>query len=68
MEVTELDTTTLSVEEIHQNLRKTCWLQAAASVASAESCRETKAAINWADKILDAFDERFPKPKLNAKN
>lgn len=49
-------------QHIHQNLRKQCWLQAAAAVASAPDCKESRAAINWADKILYAFDERFPMP------
>lgn len=40
-------------------LRKQFWIDAWLSVARAESTKEPEAATRWADKGLDAFDERF---------
>ena len=52
----------MTVEEQHEDRRKLCWLHAAATIGSAESCRSTDTAIHWANTILQKFDEKFPAP------
>ena len=37
------------------------WTRAACAVASANDCKSTSIAINWANKITDAYVERFGK-------
>lgn len=37
------------------------WTRAACAVASANDCKSTTTAINWANKITDAYVERFGK-------
>lgn len=54
----------ISAIERHENLRKQCWIQAVASVAGATNCSSSEVAINWATKILIAFDKTFPYPEI----
>lgn len=44
----------------HQQLRAQCWISAWSAVAGAITCETSDAATSWADKALQAFDERFP--------
>lgn len=52
----------LTPYELHQDRRKLCWLHAAATIGSADSCRAAATATNWADSILNDFDRKFPAP------
>ena len=43
----------------HEEARKKVWANVCAEVAGAYNCKTVEVAINWADKALKAFDERF---------
>jgi hypothetical protein len=55
-------TSHLTPAQLHEYLRKQCWIQTAAAVSSATNCRESSTACIWANYILEKFDEQFPAP------
>ncbi len=46
----------------HENMRRHLWCDVAAGVAASSNVTSKEAPINWANKSLEGFDERFPKP------
>lgn len=57
----------LTPAQLHEHLRKQCWIQVVAGVSSANNCSESTTAIKWGDKILQRFDEKFPTPPSTTK-
>jgi hypothetical protein len=51
----------------HEIKRKEMWLNVWAAVASSSNCISTETCTKWADKALREFDNRFPKPFIEAK-
>tara|TARA_R110000822_G_scaffold7252_1_gene29872 strand:- start:541 stop:795 length:255 start_codon:yes stop_codon:yes gene_type:complete len=49
----------LEIKESNKMDRAKVWSLAAAHVAGATNCQDCSTAINWADKILAKYDERF---------
>ena len=47
------------IKESNKMDRAKVWSLAAAHVAGATNCKDISTAINWADKILAKYDERF---------
>jgi hypothetical protein len=43
----------------HETMRRKLWIKTAVAIAGAFGVSEFKVAASWADKALDAFDERF---------
>jgi len=43
----------------HQTIRKQLWADIAVAYVSASNSTDVRGAENWADRILEAFDERF---------
>ena len=52
----------------HQEARKKIWTNVCAEVAGAFNCKKVEVAIDWADKALEAFDERFNNQKKQQNN
>ncbi len=52
----------LTPAQLHEYLRKQCWIQTAAGVSSASNCHESSTASRWANNVLKKFDEQFPAP------
>lgn len=46
----------------HEEQRRQLWANAWVYTASAANCNTYRAATEWADEALKAFDERFPAP------
>ena len=49
----------LEIKDSNNTDRARVWSLAAAHVAGAANCTDCSIAINWADKILAKYDERF---------
>lgn len=47
------------LDDSHEEQRRALWRDVVARLAPSVTCTESKTAINWADKILAAYDERF---------
>lgn len=51
-------------EEKNKKQRRELWARAWVETASASDCKEPEVATRWADKALEAFDERVSKGTL----
>lgn len=49
-------------ESVHEHERRKLWRMIACAGSSSSNVTESKVVITWADKVLAAYDERFPKP------
>lgn len=49
--------------EEHEIIRKQLWRDIACAYVSAANSTNANGAAKWADKILEAFDDRFTKPE-----
>ena len=49
--------------EEHDIIRKELWRDIACAYVSASNSTSSEGAAKWADKVLEAFDKRFPKPE-----
>jgi hypothetical protein len=50
----------------HQTARQQLWCNTVIAVASDPLVEDTSTPVDWADHILQAFDERFPEPPAAA--
>lgn len=52
----------------HQTIRQQLWCNIATAVASDLLVEDTSTPVDWADRILKAFDERFPEKPVKAES